>query len=158
MGVRDTYRDGRGNMLVKLGSIVTISESTGGPELGQGSLLRFLSEIIWFPSAALQDYIVWTPVDAHSATATISYGGVAASALFYFDDAGQPTNLMADRYRALDKGFSLDRWSTPASKYGQFNGIRIPTGGEAVWHLKRGDFHWLRLEILDVEYNIADTY
>lgn len=154
---RDMYYEGKGNMLIKLLSLITIANATGN-EINQGTLLRFLNEIMWFPTAALNDYIKWDPIDSKSAKATMSYKDVTASAVFYFNEQGEFTNMIAERYMDIDGQFSLEKWSTPISEYGEFNGIRIPIKGEAVWHLKSGDFSYIRLEITDIEYNNPSIY
>jgi len=59
---RDKYCDGHGNMLIKIMSIKTIADARG-PEIDQGTLLRYLAETMWFPTAALSDYIKWEEID-----------------------------------------------------------------------------------------------
>ena len=53
---RDSYVDGRGRMLIKLGSVVPVVDAAD-EKIDQGALLRFLGEIVWFPAAALSPYI-----------------------------------------------------------------------------------------------------
>jgi len=48
------------------------------------------------------------PIDSGSAKATISWQGLSASALFYFDDKGALTNFVAERYMTVDDGYSLN--------------------------------------------------
>jgi hypothetical protein len=40
------------------------------------------------PVAALSDYVTWEAIDDRSARATMRYGGVTASPVSTFDDAG----------------------------------------------------------------------
>jgi len=155
--VKDSLGDGHGKIQVKLGSLVTLTTVTG-PELDQGALLRFLNETMWFPAAAVYPYIQWSPLDAHSARATISHRGITASAVFDFDEAWNVANMTADRYRTIGRTFSLDPWSTPITGCGEFHGVRVPTRGEGVWHLPAGDFSYIQLEITDVGYNLTDPY
>lgn len=155
--VEDSLNGGQAMMRVRLGALIPLGV-VRGPELNQGAMLRYLSEVPWFPTAAVSPFIEWHPVDATSAKATITWQGVAASALFQFDDAGDIANMTADRYRTVGKGFSLDRWSTPTRGHKEFAGLRIPNRGEAVWHLPSGEFSWMRLEITDVGYNVFETY
>jgi hypothetical protein len=42
--VRDAYRNGRGAMLVKAGSLLTLADATG-PEMDQGAMMRYLNEM-----------------------------------------------------------------------------------------------------------------
>jgi len=154
---RDRYYQGHGHMLIKLFSLIPVADATG-PEIDQATLLRYLNEIMWFPGAAVNDYIQWQEIDANSARATMSYAGTTASAVFYFNDLGQLTTMTADRYRYVNGKFQLDEWSTPITGYGEFQGIRVPTRGQGVWKLDSGDFSYIRLEVIEIEYNEPGIY
>jgi hypothetical protein len=116
-------------------------------------MLRYLGEIVWFPSAALSDYISWEAVDERSARATMRYAGVTAAAVFAFDESGRFVSLTADRYMSADGGARLEKWVIPATDWRTVRGIEIPVRGNAVWKLASGDFDYYRWEILDVEIN-----
>jgi hypothetical protein len=154
---RDRYYEGKGNILIKLLSLITVADARGD-ELDQGTLVRYLNEIMWFPTAALSHYIQWEAIDSGSAKATMSYQGVTASAVFYFDEGGRLTNMVAERYRTVAGGFVLNTWSTPISGYGEFNGVRIPTQGEGVWNLSSRDFSYVKIEVVGIEYNNPSVY
>ena len=154
---RDRFFEGHGHMLIKLLSLIPVADATG-PEIDQATLLRYLNEIMWFPGAAVSEYIKWDEVDANSARATMSYAGISASAIFYFNDRGQLTNMSADRFRYINGKYQLDRWSTPITGYAEFQGVRVPSSGEGVWKLEAGDFVYIRLQITDIEYNKPMIY
>jgi hypothetical protein len=147
---RDQYMDGEGSIRMSILSLIPVANDSGGG-LNQGSLLRYLNETMWFPAAVISPYITWDPVDDHSATATMSFGGVTASATFIFDDDGRLTNMTADRYN--DDRDDILPWSTPILAYGEFEGVRVPTEGTGVWHYDTGDFTYIRLTITDIDYN-----
>ncbi len=89
----------------------------------------------------------------------MSYQGVTASAVFYFDEKGVLTNMVAERYQSLDDGqFSLETWSTPISEYGALGGLRLPIKGEGVGKLRSGDFSYIRVRVADIEYNNPSMY
>lgn len=154
---RDKYVAGKGEMDIRLLSLLRVVHAQG-PELDQGALLRYLNEILWFPAAALSPYITWEGIDATSARATMSYGGVSGTATFTFTEAGDPTTMVTEKYRPIDGGFELDKWSTPLSAYGEFHGIRIPVEAEAMWKLPSGDFPYVHVRVTDVEYNHPALY
>lgn len=149
---RDVFHTGKGNMLIKLLGLITVGEDTG-PEIDQGTLVRYLSELIWFPSAALCDYIRWEPIDINSAKATIDYRGVNGSAVFHFNEKGEITNVVANRYMTDSGEHVLRKWSTPILDYMEANGVRVPSKGRAVWHLSSRDFTYIELEVTHIEYN-----
>lgn len=148
---RDKYVDGKGNMYIKLLPVTQIADATG-PEMDQGAFMRYLNEMMWFPTAYLSKDIVWEAIDNNSAKATMSYKGVTVSAVVYFNEKGELINFVADRYMDVGGKFKLEKWSTPIKEYRELNGIRIPAKGEGVWNLDTGDFSYIDLEVTDIEY------
>lgn len=153
---RDKYMDGRGHMLIKLLSLIPVADSKG-PTMDQGTMLRYLGEIAWFPSAALSDYLQWEEVDALTARATMTYKGVTASMDYHFNEAGDMTSLEAMRYYDRKEGATLERWGIEAEPgtVKEFDGIRFATKYKVTWKLKEGDYNWLRLEVAELKYNVA---
>lgn len=154
---RDKYYEGKGNMLIKILSLITVADARG-KEMDQGTLLRYLVETVWFPTAALSSYIKWEEIDSNSAKAAMSYRGVTASGVFMFNENGEVINFVAERYMALNGRYVMETWSTPMKDYKEFDGIRIPTKGEIIWKLKTGDFNWFQFEITEIEYNKPVVY
>jgi len=54
--------------------------------------------------------------------------------------------------------YLLKTWSVLMREHKEFNGIRIPAGGEVIWKLDTGDFNWYKFEIVDIEYNKGELY
>ena len=154
---RDRYAGGHGNMLIKLASLVAVADGSG-PKMDQGALLRFLGEIIWFPSAAVGDTITWQAIDARSARATMTYGGTSASAVFTFGADGRFESLTADRYLGAGEGARLERWFIPVTESRVVRGIDMPVRGDAYWKLAGGDFDYYRWQVTDVEANHPALY
>ena len=151
---RDKYESGHGHMFGKLAGLFTVFDISG-EKLDQATMIRYLSEIIWFPTAFLGKNISWEDIDERSAQVTFSDRGKSVSARMFFDGAGRLTNFTAMRYREIDGAFSLDPWSTPITSYGVFAGLNLPVRGQAVWNLPSGDLPYADLEITDIEYNSA---
>jgi len=149
---KDKYIDGKGNMLIKIMSLITVADGKG-QKVDQGTLLRFLAETVWSPTAALEDYINWEEIDDHSAKATMSYKGVVASGIFTFGKSGEVKNFTAQRYGDFNGEYSLETWSIDVSEYKEFSGIKVPTKGEITWKLNDGDFNWYNFKVINVEYN-----
>lgn len=149
---RDEYRSGRAHMFAKLAGIKTIFD-VRGEQLDQGAMLRYLSEMIWFPIAFLGENISWQAVDDHSADVQLEDSGRVVSGRLYFDELGKVTNFTAMRYREIDGDFSLDRWSTPVTGYGKLAGLNLPAQGQATWNLDSGDLTYVELQIEAISYN-----
>jgi hypothetical protein len=83
--VRDFYMEGRGNILVKALSLFTVGNSAGN-EMDQGAMMRYLNEMMWFPSAFLGKNVSFESIDANSARVTLKDMGQSVTATLYFDD------------------------------------------------------------------------
>ena len=158
MRIRDSYVDGAGRMLITAGGLVTVGDMQGA-EMDQGSMMRYLNEMMWFPAAFLSDYITWEPIDEHSARVIMTDHGRRISAVMTFDEEGRMTNFTGERYRDRGDGTSEPvLWSTPVREYGTFAGVRVPVGGNGVWHLESGDLTYIQIEIVEVAYDRPETY
>ena len=151
---RDKFYNGEGEMLIKLLSIIPVANAKENSKTDQASLQRYLAEIVWFPTAALSDYIEWDSINKNSARATMSYKGTSGSCTFYFNDIGDFDKIIADRYKEIEDT-EPTKWIVTANRIESRNGIRIPTDCEVKWELDAGDWTWLKLEISEIEYNKA---
>jgi hypothetical protein len=151
---RDQYLAGRGALLISLFGLIPVADSKG-PEVDQGSMLRYLAETAWFPSAILHPSIVWEQLDQLRARATMSYGGITSSGVFTFNKDRDLVCFDAKRYYDRPEGATLEDWhiENDLSSIRYFHGIRMATRSTVSWKLASGDFTWFKLEVFDVEYN-----
>ena len=149
---QDLYKAGHGHMFGKLAGLFTVFDARGA-ELDQGTMMRYLNEMVWFPIALLSDYVTWQAVDDHSADVTFSDAGKQVTARLFFDDAGRLTNFVTQRYRENQGKFTLDTWETPITEYGMLAGLNLPVRGQAVWKLADGDLPYADLRVTEIEYN-----
>ncbi|MBC8152603.1 MAG: hypothetical protein H7Z72_06805 [Bacteroidetes bacterium] len=83
---RDQYVAGRGSLTVRLLGLLPIVQGSG-PAYDQGEVLRWLAETAWFPTSLLPGgRAVWSPVDNHSATLTLTDHGQTVSCLMSFNE------------------------------------------------------------------------
>lgn len=148
---RDKFYEGKGEMLIKLASLFPIVNSANNPNINEGTMQRFLGEIVWFPSAAFEKYITWTEIDENSAKATMSYMGTQCSGIFTFDETGKLRSFTTQRYMGDEK--VKREWTITADAHKSFHGITIPSSLHATWKLDTGNWTWLEMEIKDVRYN-----
>jgi len=149
---RDKFIEGKGEILIKMFSLLNIVNEKG-EKMDEGTLQRFLGEIVWFPSAALSQYITWEAIDSLSAKATMNYKGTSGSGTFYFNEQGDFVKYSALRYKDIEADAQRYEWVITVKEHSIKNGIKIPTIMEATWKLESGDWTWLKLEITDIEYN-----
>jgi len=149
----DTYADGQGHMFGKLAGMVTMFDARD-KQLLQGTMLRYLQEMLWFPTAYLSDYITWQAVDDHAADITFTYAGEQVTGRMFFDDAGRVLSFRAQRYREENGQYHLNTWSTPMTDYAVWGGLRVPCSGSGVWELPDADLVYIRLQVTTIEYNV----
>ena len=149
---RDEYLGGAGRMLVKVASLLPVVDASG-EEMDQGSMMRYLSEMIFFPAAFLGDNISFQAVDHGSAQVTLTDHGRTATGTIYVDGQGRLTNFAAMRHRMAGGRQVLTAWSTPVTAYGEFEGLRLPVRGKAVWKLPSGDLDYIDVTITELHYD-----
>ena len=147
---RDKYQDGEGNMLIKPLYLFTAADSRG-KEINQGTLLRYMAEMAWFPQAAASKYLQWEFIDDHHAKVTMDYGGTTASGIYVFNDDGGVAGFEALRFGDFEGDYRLEKWSVATTGYKNFNGILVGHKNEVTWKLKEGDFKWLKIEITTMD-------
>ena len=148
----DRFSDGHGSMRIKPLSLITVANARG-PEMDQGSALRYLAEMIWFPTAWLSDYIEWQAIDAHSVKAVSHQPRLTVSAVMYVNEQGQPTHFTTDRFMEENGHYRLTPWSGQCNEYREVDGMRIPTRIDVSWQLASGEFSYFRCKIAEIEYN-----
>jgi hypothetical protein len=151
MAGRDRFIDGKGSMRIELLSLIPVVNADG-PTIDQGAAVRFLAEMMWYPSAALEPYIRWEGIDERSARATLRYKGVEVSGLFHFAENGDPIRFEARRYRDS----TLLDWvieNNPVS-FRKLDGVRIPTQSTITWKEPgKPPWTWLRLQVVSLDRN-----
>ncbi|GAB4033818.1 DUF6544 family protein [Spirosoma jeollabukense] len=153
----DKYVDGKGSMQIKGLSCIPIVNASDA-KIDQGELLRYLSEMCWYPSAALSPFITWQPIDANQAQATMRYKGVTTSAIFTFDTQHRLVSVSAKRYKRNDTQSQKEDWYIPARAWKSMDGIVIPVKGDVIWKLPTGDFNYYQWEITAIDYNTPVLY
>jgi len=141
----DSLRNGHGEMQMLPLALFKVVDATG-PEIDQGTALRYLQEIVWFPAAALSSFIQWTAIDDLSAEATLTLETLSVTGTFCFNARGDIVNFKALRYR----NEMMEPWSTPLHSHDVVDGIRIPVSGEGVWGESDEAFTYIRLRLIDL--------
>ena len=150
---RDMYAEGAGRMLVKVASLWPVADASGA-QTDQAAMMRYLSEMMWFPAAFLAGNISFEAVDDSSARVTLTDHGQTATATLFFDTQGRLTDFVAKRYRTADAS-DPEPWSTPVTGYGEFEGLRLPTRGKAIYKLPGRDLEYIDVTVTDLHYDTA---
>jgi len=152
---RDKLEVGKGEMIIKLLSLIPVANAKNDEKVNQATLQRYLAEIVWFPSASLSQYIEWETIDDYSARATMEYKGTKGSGEFHFDKDGSFRKFVAIRYQDSN-AIKPTEWTVIATRTEERNGIKIPIECEASWELENGKWTWLKLKITDIQYNVKE--
>ena len=160
MSGRDKFTRGKGEMLIKLAALIPVVDEGNNEKINTAAMIRYMAEMVWFPSAALNADIKWKPIGVNSVQATFTCYGKMVSGIFKFSDNGEMQSFEAKRYYGAGKDATLETWLVKAETYKEFNfnGFKIPNKCSVTWKLKEGDFNWLNLEITDLEYNTNELY
>ncbi len=151
---RDMAVDGRGSMRVLLDATVPIADARG-PEIDQGSALRLLAEMVWYPTALFDArFVTWSAIDATHARATLRFGAQEVSGTFEFGADGLPVQFSAQRFN--DK-HELRPWGGTYGDWRTVSGMRVPFEAKVSWQLDAGPFtyaHWL---VEDMDFDTPTT-
>lgn len=155
---RDELDNGKGSMHMKMLSMWDMADVSGNEQVNSSSLIRWLAEICWSPSMALNPAIKWQEIDSTTAQAVLAAGDNKVSGIFYFNTNNDITKFTARRYKSGKDSSSLETWQVDMLNYKTFNGVRIPARCRVTWKLHDGDFTWLDMEITNIEYNNPALY
>jgi hypothetical protein len=149
--VIDQFLNGEGALKVRVGFIPV--GASRGPELDQGEILRFLTEMIWFPSAFALPYLEWKENSSDVVEVTIPFGDQKAKATFHFGADGDLHKITARRYQEVNGDFQLADWDIGGFSYHAFEGIRIPYQADVRWMEEDGPQSYYQFSITDLKYN-----
>lgn len=149
----DTYKNGQGRMFGKLAGLITLFDASD-EKLIQGTMVRYLQEMAWFPTAYLSDYITWEAVDDHTADVIFTYAEKQVRGRMIFDDDGRLLTFIAERYQENNGTYNLHTWSTPMTDYQVFDGIKVPTTGYGVWQMPDADLTYITMKVSKLQYNV----
>lgn len=148
----DKFDYGIGSMKMLLGSIIPVVNEKNNEKLNESSLSRFLLELPWYPSAALEDYIIWEEIDEKSAKAKIEYLNMKTEVIYYFDENYNLVKMEGLRYK--DTSDESERiiclGEVEDSKI--INGMRIPHKINVSWIDNNNKFTWYEIENYDFNF------
>lgn len=149
VAVLHRYDDTQATMTVRVASLFNVV-NVHSDELARTETVTLLNDLVFFAPAWLADpRLSWRAVSQQRAEVTFTNGPHGVSAVLYFDVAGDLVNFTSEDRSMLQDGgsFKRCRWSTPMRGYREFDGLRLPGVGEAVWHLPEGDFVYGRFAL-----------
>ncbi|TGL88634.1 hypothetical protein EHQ68_08315 [Leptospira congkakensis] len=154
--VLHSYSEEKAIMIVRVASLFNAVDLEG-ENLSETETVTVLNDLCLFaPGALIHKNIRWAPVDKLSAKVIFKNGKYQVSAMLYFNELGELIKFVSEDRSALQDDGSLRkaRWTTPVRDYKEFNGIKLPTYGEAIWNYPEGDYIYGKFFLKTVEYNL----
>ena len=150
----DSYLNGKGNLLIKLNSSITVADSWG-IELDKSGLFRYISEAVFFPTKLLPSKnLLWNILDSNIAEIKFTNNENSVVAKLYFDSEFKISKIETyDKYRALEEGFEKSLYTVYFSSYKLVNDLfEVPTSMEVEWDLASGKFKYGKFDITNIFY------
>ncbi len=123
--------------------------------MGDASLLRYLAEAAWFPTALLPERRGrWSAIDDSSARATLVDGVHRVSLDVQFGAGAGSSRVTGERGRDVDGRMVPTPWEGRFSdELLEVDGMRIPASGEVAWLLPEGRFAYWRGRVVEARFD-----
>lgn len=148
---KDILYNGKGSMLIKIGYILPIVNELPGKKINESSLSRFLLELPWYPTAALENYMKWEKISKFKAKGTLNYKDNKVSAIFYFDKNYNLIKVEGKRFKEVNKGAIRKICIGEVKKYSKIDKLKIPTKIDVSWIENNEKFTWYKIELENIE-------
>lgn len=155
VAVLHDYQPEEATMRARVARLVDVA-NVSGPDLARTETVTFLNDLCVFaPSALARPEFEWTPIDDTRSGVTFTAGPHRVSATLIFDAEGDLVDFASEDRGELqpDGSLRVQRWTTPLSAYREFDGRRLPTHGEAIWHRPDGPFTYGTFDVRDVSFD-----
>jgi hypothetical protein len=152
--IHDAFIAGEGTLHVAILGLFTVADESGGGELANGELLRFLAEAPWYPTAFLpRNGLKWEAVDDNRSRATLTDGKIQVAMTFTFNSEGLIESSRAEaRGRSVGKTITTAPWEGHYWNYGQRGNLLVPLEAEVAWIMPDGPKPYFRCLVATITY------
>jgi len=149
----DSFLGGKGSMEGRIAKFIDLFDQRG-EDMDRASLVTFLAEALFVPSAALEPYIHWEAMDDTHAKATIEAYGLSCSGIFTFSEEGEMQSFTTDDRMAtgMDGKKEQVRWTAILADYRLQGDLLLPSTLQAVWNYPEGDLLYFDAKDVSIEY------
>jgi len=148
---RDLFNNGEGAMEIRIASLIPVVNEKNNKKINESSMHRFLMEIPWYPTAAIEDYIHWEEINSNIAKATLTYQDISVESDFYFNEDGSLKKIESLRYKETDEDAKRIPCIGEIKGFTEVDGLKIPNLIDITWMIDQKPFTWYKLE----SYNIS---
>ncbi len=133
------------------------SNNITATEIVQAELVMLLRDMVWAPTAFLNDNLSWQTESDSSVIVTFQETNHQLEAELIFTD-NRIVRIESERFRRINDEFVKMRFSTHFNNYQQRNGFRIPTHFEERWRTVEGEFVTFQADVIKIQYKIPQWY
>lgn len=149
------YASAEASMRVRIARLYDVV-NLRGVELAHTETVTLLNDLCFFaPSALLGPQFEWRVIDDTHTEVIFTNAPHIVRATLVFDSAGDLVDFISDDRGELQEDGTLLRlrWSTPMREFREFEGRRLPTRGEAIWHRPEGPFVYGRMVLRSIRFD-----
>jgi Family of unknown function (DUF6544) len=153
------YSGNAATMKIQLASLIPVVNAYG-PIMTKGETVTLFNDMcVLAPATLIDKHIRWETIDGLTVKATFTNQDYTISAVLSFNEKGELINFVSDHRYMNVKGNTLEnfRWSTPVKDYKEFNGQKLASSLEAIWHMPQGEYVYAQFKLTHLEYNVK-TY
>ncbi len=123
-------------------------------ELLISEMVTWLNDLcIFSPGALIDKKFAWEEIGENTVKVKFGSKGKEVSAVLEINEKGQLINFFSNDRYSVDHNKQY-MFSTPVGGYQNFNGYRLASYGEAVWHYPEADFVYGKFELKKAKYNL----
>jgi len=153
------YSGKSATMQIKVASMFQVVDARG-EKMSQGETVTVLNDMCFLaPSTLISKNIQWETIDSLTVKAIYTNENIKVSAVLKFNQQGELIDFISeDRYYCEDgKTYLSYIWSTPIKNYIEKDGRKVPSYGEAIWHIPyEGKFCYAKFDLQEIEYNCSE--
>ncbi len=153
-----SYIGSNATMGIKIAHIFQVADAKGEKMTHGETVTLFNDMCILAPSTLVDSSIKWRELGPLSVEASFTNKRNTITAILSFNEKGELVNFISnDRYLSTDgRTYTNYPWSTPVSHYGDFQGRKVPTYAEAIWHTADGEFLYAKFNLKEIEYDCTE--
>jgi len=152
------YTGNTATMQIKVASLFQVVDAKG-EKMSHGETVTVLNDMCFMaPATLISKNIQWETIDSYTVKAEYTNDKITISAILTFNEKGELINFLSDdRYYCEDgKTYLSYPWSTPIRNYIEIDGRKVPSYGEAIWHMPEGEFCYAKFDLKEIEYNCTE--
>ena len=155
--IHDSYIAGSGLLKVAILGWIPVADLPATADLSRGEFMRFCVEAAWYPTALLPSQgVVWQAVNAQTANATFTDGGITVALTFTFSANGLIDTVRAEsRGRLVASVMTQAPWQGHFWNYAERSGMWVPLESDVAWMLPEGRKTYYRSLMTTAKYEFS---